>query len=299
MVMSVDVSFCPDCGVKRYNSSNFCLKCGFNFKEIPSDQIILKEFNNSDNSAGEQSNVLEEASLSDTTEENEILINNKLREVSFSHVPYADLNDIKSTLNVRYNSKPVHIERNPDNGNIYTVKTSDHKSITLKLGTFGAKEMKPGDELVFNEVPNEDLKDIRSFLKETFDSSPIHIDRDLNDGNLYEVKTDQGNIIKLKLGTENIKIMGDDRKSQVAENKEDAPNLFKDINGMMLTGFIFGVVSIFLHELGFIPLTGIILSIIGLVKYKEEKHKGLWMGIVGLVLNILYFLVNANMNGHL
>jgi hypothetical protein len=56
--------------------------------------------------------------------------------------------------------------------------------------------MRTSDDLDFNNVPNEDLRDISSFLKETFDSSPIHIDRDVNDRNLYEVKTDQGTFIK-------------------------------------------------------------------------------------------------------
>jgi hypothetical protein len=300
VVMAVDVNFCPDCGAERYNSSNFCLKCGFNFKEIASDQFTWDEFNNSDNSGQEQSNLIDESVQSGTTEENHNLMDSQLGEVSFSHVPYADLNDIKSTLDLRYNCKPVHIERDPDDGNIYIIKTSDHKSITLKLGTFGAKEMKPGDDLVFNSVPSEDLRDIRSFLKETFDSSPIHIDRNVNDGNLYEIKTDQGTYIKLKLGAGKIKIIREDKKSQeVGESQEVASTPVKDNNGIMVTGFIFGLVSIFLNEIGMIPLTGIIISIIGLVTYKEEKHKGLWMGIVALVLNILYSLVNANMNGHL
>lgn len=299
MVMAMDVNFCPDCGVERFNSSNFCLKCGFNFKEISSNEIIPEEINNIDNSADEQSDKLDENDQYDTTQENENLIDSELGEVSFSHVPYADLNDIKSTLDMRYNCKPVHIERDPDDGNIYTIKTSDHKSITLKLGTSGAKELKPGDDLVFNSVPSEDLRDIRSFLNETFDSSPIHIDRNVNDGNIYEIKTDQGTHIKLKLGAAKIKIIREDKKSQEVEKSQEASTSVKDNNGIMLTGFIFGLVSIFLHEIGIIPITGIIISIIGLVTYKEEKHKGLWMGIVGLVLNILYFLVNANMNGHL
>jgi hypothetical protein len=81
--------------------------------------------------------------------------------------------------------------------------------------------------------------------------------------------------------------------------QDESSNLAKKNNGIMLTGFIIGLISIFLHEIGIIPLSGIIISIIGLVTFKEAKHKGLWMGIVGLILNILYFLANAKINGHL
>lgn len=60
-----------------------------------------------------------------------------------------------------------------------------------------------------------------------------------------------------------------------------------------------GLVSIFFAWIGIIPLAGLIISIIGLVKYKKGLHKGLWMGIVGLILNLLYLLVNAYNNGHI
>jgi hypothetical protein len=84
-----------------------------------------------------------------------------------------------------------------------------------------------------------------------------------------------------------------------AKTQEESSNLSKENNGIILTGFIIGLISIFLHEIGIIPISGIIISIIGLVTFKEEKHKGLWMGIVGLILNILYLLANAKINGHL
>ena len=63
------------------------------------------------------------------------------------------------------------------------------------------------------------------------------------------------------------------------------------------TGLWIGVASIVLAEIGIIPLTGLIICIIGLVKFDKEKHKSLWMGVIGLILNFMYLIVNAHLNG--
>lgn len=73
----------------------------------------------------------------------------------------------------------------------------------------------------------------------------------------------------------------------------------KENNKICTTGFGFGIASVFLSEIGIIPLAGIIISIIGLTTFDKEKQKNLWMGIVGLILNSLYMLVNAYTNGHI
>jgi|LFRM01.2.fsa_nt_gb hypothetical protein len=73
----------------------------------------------------------------------------------------------------------------------------------------------------------------------------------------------------------------------------------KENNKICATGFGFGFASIFLYFIGIIPLAGIIISIIGLATFDKEKQKNLWMGIVGLILNSLYMLVNAYTNGHI
>jgi hypothetical protein len=73
----------------------------------------------------------------------------------------------------------------------------------------------------------------------------------------------------------------------------------KDRNVWCTTGFGFGIASIFLAWIGIIPLIGLVFSIIGLVKHNKQKHKGLWMGIAGLILNLLYLLGNAYMNGNI
>jgi predicted nucleic acid-binding Zn-ribbon protein len=88
MVMLMEVKFCPDCGVERYNNSNYCLTCGFNFKYMTS-HTTAEEDNNCDKLTGKQFHTSEEGDQNDTTDEN--LISTELREVSFTHVPYVQL----------------------------------------------------------------------------------------------------------------------------------------------------------------------------------------------------------------
>lgn len=82
-------------------------------------------------------------------------------------------------------------------------------------------------------------------------------------------------------------------------NVKSLSDLAKENNIWCTIGFWIGIASIFLASIGIIPLIGLIISIIGLVKFKKEKNKGLWMGITGFILNLLYLLVNAYLNGHI
>ena len=86
-------------------------------------------------------------------------------------------------------------------------------------------------------------------------------------------------------------------------NKTEASSLYenyiKQKNVWCKRGFWMGLASIFLSFIGLIPLIGLVLSIVGLVKFNKEKHSGLWMGITGLILNLLYLLLNAYNNGHI
>lgn len=70
-------------------------------------------------------------------------------------------------------------------------------------------------------------------------------------------------------------------------------------NKLCIVGFWMGIASIFLSFIGIIPLTGLIISIIGLVTYKKERDNGFRRGIAGLILNLLYLLSNASMYGHI
>ena len=70
-------------------------------------------------------------------------------------------------------------------------------------------------------------------------------------------------------------------------------------NRMALVGFCLGLVSILLFDLGVVPLAAIVCSAIGLRTFKADTQKNKWMAGVGLVLGILFMLVNAEMNGHI
>ena len=70
-------------------------------------------------------------------------------------------------------------------------------------------------------------------------------------------------------------------------------------NRMALVGFCLGLASILLFDLGILPLAAIVCSGIGLGTFKTDTQKNRWMAGVGLVLGILFMLVNAEMNGHI
>lgn len=74
---------------------------------------------------------------------------------------------------------------------------------------------------------------------------------------------------------------------------------FKENNKICTAGLGFGIASAMLTGIGIIPLTGIIISIFGIVTFNKEKEKNLWMGVVGLVINCLYMLNNAQLYGHI
>lgn len=70
-------------------------------------------------------------------------------------------------------------------------------------------------------------------------------------------------------------------------------------NSMGKVGFGFGVSSIFLGGIGIIPMIGFIISTIGLIKYNKSTDNGLWMGVSGLILNLIYLVANAYANGNI
>ena len=63
-------------------------------------------------------------------------------------------------------------------------------------------------------------------------------------------------------------------------------------NPMALTGFILGILSIFIYAIiDFLPILGIIFSGIGLGTFNPKKEKNKWMAWCGLVLGIVCFLM--------
>lgn len=74
-------------------------------------------------------------------------------------------------------------------------------------------------------------------------------------------------------------------------NNESNLNVRKS-NSLCKTGFILGIISIFLGGLvGLLPIATLIISAIGLTQFKNNEHKNKWQGVVGLILGILYTLV--------
>jgi len=67
--------------------------------------------------------------------------------------------------------------------------------------------------------------------------------------------------------------------------------LKEENNKWCQTGFGFGILSAISYNFFIIPLIGIIISLIGLRKIDEQKEKGLWMGVVGLIFSVLYMFM--------
>ena len=70
-------------------------------------------------------------------------------------------------------------------------------------------------------------------------------------------------------------------------------------NGFAVTGFILGLVSIFLAFIGMLPILAVIFSTIGLFTFKPMTQKNRWMAIVGLVLGVLYTFSYLQIYGHI
>lgn len=74
---------------------------------------------------------------------------------------------------------------------------------------------------------------------------------------------------------------------------------FKNSEKLMKVGFYMGIASFFLSSIGIIPLSGMILSIMGVVKFDKSNSEKLWMGITGIILNFIFLLANAHQNGNI
>ncbi len=70
-------------------------------------------------------------------------------------------------------------------------------------------------------------------------------------------------------------------------------------NNFATIGIVLGVLSIFFAWIGIIPLSGLVVNTIGIVKSRKLEGKGKWMAIIGLVLSALYTLVYLNRYGYI
>jgi len=70
-------------------------------------------------------------------------------------------------------------------------------------------------------------------------------------------------------------------------------------NKLAIGGFILGVTSIFFSFIGIIPLLAIIFSAMGLYQAKRQKENDRILAIIGLILGVVYTLVNMRIYGHI
>lgn len=55
---------------------------------------------------------------------------------------------------------------------------------------------------------------------------------------------------------------------------------------------IFGILSVFFFEIGIVPMIALIMSIIAMTKYKSIGTKHRAFAVIGLILSMIYFLMN-------
>ena len=134
------------------------------------------------------------------------------------------------------------------------------------------------------------------------DSPPATVEQCKNCGQSVRVPTDQGTILvtcpkcrsawdwppKTKVEstpTTQVAPMPIQRERPVD------PVSIKQNNGFAATSFGFGIASVFLYQIGILPLIGIVLGVIGLSTFKEATQKNKWMAITGLVLGVVFLIM--------
>lgn len=81
------------------------------------------------------------------------------------------------------------------------------------------------------------------------------------------------------------------------KEKQNDINLNKKNNKLAVIGFITGIIAVFIG-FGIIPIIGLLVSIIALIKFNLEKEKNKWVAIAGLILNFIYFVVYLYNSGY-
>ena len=64
-------------------------------------------------------------------------------------------------------------------------------------------------------------------------------------------------------------------------------------NPYAVTSFALGIASVFFFQVGILPLLGIVFGVIGLSTFREPAHKNKWMAAWGLILSIVYMVMNV------
>ena len=65
-------------------------------------------------------------------------------------------------------------------------------------------------------------------------------------------------------------------------------------NGFATASFGLGIASVFLYQLGIVPLLGIIFGVIALSTFKDAVQKNKWMALTGLILSLIYMILSAS-----
>jgi len=76
--------------------------------------------------------------------------------------------------------------------------------------------------------------------------------------------------------------MNKDREIIIEEKTPKSPTM----------ALIFGILSIFFFEIGIVPIIALITSIIAMTKYKSIGTKHRAFAVIGLILSVVYFLMN-------
>jgi len=80
------------------------------------------------------------------------------------------------------------------------------------------------------------------------------------------------------------------KKASIVEDREIT--IEEKIPKSPVIALIFGILSVFFFEIGIIPIIALITSIIAMVKYKSIGTKYRAFAVIGLILGVIYFLMN-------
>ncbi|MCG1021382.1 zinc ribbon domain-containing protein [Sutcliffiella horikoshii] len=143
-------------------------------------------------------------------------------------------------------------------------------------------------------VSERDTQEIMEHVRFRYDSAVEQVT--IIDEKNYLVTDDKGQTFQVRVGG---LISPTSSKILNSNFSLDHSTGVKKNNGYLTTGFILGLASVFLAFIGIIPIAGIIINIIGLVKFNSFKEKNYWMGIAGLILSFIYFFIYLKLYGHI
>lgn len=70
-------------------------------------------------------------------------------------------------------------------------------------------------------------------------------------------------------------------------------------NNWARVGLAIGILSIFFAFIGLVPLSGLVINTIGIIKSRNLNKKGLWQAIAGLTLSIIFTIVYLQKYGYI